>query len=145
MKKDTSIFLSRMALLVFLIILAAIDIFCVPIVKLFYGPDRLRFEVLFIITIYALSIPAYFALFYMNKLLRNLSGDEIFTRANTNCLRYTCWCLTAGALILLLGSLNYAGLLCLAAASGFMALIVHIVKNVFEKALLMKDELDLTV
>jgi hypothetical protein len=30
-------------------------------------------------------------------------------------------------------------------AAGFMALIVRIVKNVFERAIVMKDELDLTV
>jgi len=145
MKKDTSVILSRIALLLLSVILAAIDIFVIPVVNCFYGPDLLRFRVLFIITIYALSVPAYPAIFFMNRLLGNLQKDEVFTRENTNCLRYTCWCLTAGFVILVPGSANYLGFIEPALACGFMALIVHIVKNVFEKALLMKDELDLTV
>ena len=50
------------------------------------------------------------------------------------------------ALALGLGAgLLYLPCLVCAMAAGFMALIVRIVKNAFQQALLMKDELDYTV
>lgn len=49
------------------------------------------------------------------------------------------------AFALLLAGLWYLPFFVAAMAAAFMALIVRIVKNAFQQALLMKDELDYTV
>ena len=145
MKKDRSILLSRIALWIFLILLIACDLFCIPTVRLLFGEPRHSFAVLFRVTVYALSVPAYLILWWLRRLLRNLQQDIVFVPENVRYLRFTCWGLTAAFVILLLSTFYYVPFVVGALACGFMALIVHIVKNVFEKAGDMKDELDLTV
>ena len=54
-------------------------------------------------------------------------------------------CCAAAALICVGGCFFYLPFLIAVAAAGFMALIVRIVRNVFQKALDMKNELDLMI
>lgn len=55
------------------------------------------------------------------------------------------WCCAGAALLALGGALVWPTMLLLTVAAGFMALIVRVVKNIFEQAIRMKDELDYTV
>ncbi|MFR1758596.1 MAG: DUF2975 domain-containing protein, partial [Christensenellaceae bacterium] len=59
--------------------------------------------------------------------------------------RITSWCCFGACLICFASSFYCLPILLIAIAAGFMGLIVRIVKNVFEQAITMKDELDLTV
>ena len=54
-------------------------------------------------------------------------------------------CCVAAAVISALSALYYATFLVIAISAAFMALIVRIVRNVFQTAIGMKDELDYTV
>jgi len=154
MKKDTSILLSRIVLFSFFVLLIFVDVVGLPVLFWFFASNKSAVLAsghpgyyIYILggAFYLLSVPAYIAMYWMNRLLKNLSTGETFTRENTKCLRYTCWCLTAAFVILVPCGVFYVSLLVVALAFAFMALIVHIVKNVFEKAVSMKDELDLTV
>ena len=49
------------------------------------------------------------------------------------------------ALLCLVSALYYPSFLLITAAAGFMCLIVRVVKNVFQQAIAMKSELDLTI
>ena len=60
-------------------------------------------------------------------------------------LRAVSWCCAAVAAVCLLSAGYYLPFLVAAMAAAFMALIVRIVKNVFQQAVRMKDELDYTV
>ncbi|MDO4285094.1 MAG: DUF2975 domain-containing protein [Eubacteriales bacterium] len=85
-------------------------------------------------------------LYLMWRFLGRLQRDEVFTRENVTALRRISWCCAAGALFsLLTGVILIHEFLYVALAAGFMTLIIRIVKNAFEKAVLMKDELDYTV
>ena len=53
-------------------------------------------------------------------------------------------CVGAGA-VCLVSCLYYLPFIAVAIAAGFMALIVRIVKNIFQQAIDMKAELDLTI
>ena len=55
------------------------------------------------------------------------------------------WCCVGAGLICLVSGVYYLPFAAIAIAAGFMALIVRIVKNVFRQAILMKDDLDLTI
>ena len=54
-------------------------------------------------------------------------------------------CCAAASLIFFISSVYYGPFLIVAAAAVFMTLIVRIVRNVFQRANAMKDELDLTI
>lgn len=96
--------------------------------------------------LYPCSVPGYLLLWYMNRLLSNLRSGAVFTEENVKLLRRVSWCcisvvpVSLGFAIMQLPSLFILG-----AAAAFVGLIVRIVKNVFEQAILMKDELDFTV
>ena len=149
--KDRSILLSQAVLFLFFVMLLALDVLCFPACAWFAGKSWTLskniplYKWLLVTTVYALSVPAYVAMAKLWKLLKNLKKGEMFTAENTRCLRHTCWCLTAAFMILILSTVYFVPFVIAALAAGFMALIVHIVKNAFEKALAMKDELDLTV
>lgn len=99
-----------------------------------------------LVLLYTASIPAWGALIGLWQLLRSLSAGEVFTQQNIRCMRCISWCCFAAGILCLQGVFTINPMiLLLAAACGLMGLIVRIVKNVFEQAALMKNELDLTV
>lgn len=78
--------------------------------------------------------------------LRRVEKSEVFTPANVTALRMISWCCFAVAMLALLaGVVLYLPFLFIAGAAGFMALIVRVIKNAFEQAIRMKNELDYTI
>ena len=109
-----------------------------------------------LVMLYALSVPAWAALAGLWQLLRELGRGEVFTRKNIRRLGMIsgcCFAVTGITLVCLVWMLPLSGLLppeqlillILPVAAALMGLIVRIVKNVFEQAAAMKDELDYTV
>ncbi|MBR4984951.1 MAG: DUF2975 domain-containing protein [Proteobacteria bacterium] len=99
----------------------------------------------FIICLYSCSIPAYYVLYALHRLLINVAAGKVFISENVSLLRRSSWCLLAAAAICLIGVIWLRVLLIIVAAACFVGLIVRIVMNVFEQAIAMKEELDLTV
>lgn len=97
------------------------------------------------VCLYGCSIPAYILIWDMLRLLRNLQQEQVFTAENTGLMRAVSYCCFAAGLVCLAGSFWFPMLLAITAAAGFVGLIVRIVKNVFQQAIGMKDELDYTV
>ena len=90
MKKDRSILLSRAVLFVFFAMLLALDIFCVPACTWFAGKSWSLskniplYRWLLAASVYALSVPAYIAMLWLHRLLRNLERGEMFTAETTS-------------------------------------------------------------
>ena len=81
-----------------------------------------------LVLLYLCSVLGWLLLHAMWRLLGNLRKEKVFTEE-----------------LCLIGVGFYPPFLFAVAAAGFMALIVRIVRNVFQQALLMKDELDLMI
>ncbi len=97
------------------------------------------------IGLYLCSVPAYFLLAGLYRLLKNLEKDRVFVAENVILLRRVSWCCVMAAVICLCIAPVWPSLFLVAVAASFMALIVRVVKNVFVRAIGMKDELDYTV
>lgn len=95
--------------------------------------------------LYLCNIPGFTLLLSMGKLLKNLDGDRVFVPENVGILRRVSICCFAACLICFAGGFFVYMLFLVSAAAGFMGLIVRIVKNVFQEAIPMRDELDYTV
>ena len=80
------------------------------------------------------------------KFLRRIEKGEVFVPENVTALRRISWC-CAGAAVLCLAAvfICYRPFAVLAAAAGFMALLVRVLKNAFAQAVRMKNELDYTI
>ena len=144
--KDKSILLSRAFVIAFALALLALDIFCYPLAHRYFGMDWKRI-VGTMVTVYVGSVFAWITLVELWRLLSNLRQGLVFTRENVRLLRIVSWCCVGAAIVCLLSLpwLWFLPVLVVAAAAGFMAMIVRIVKNVFQQAIAMKDELDLTI
>lgn len=147
--QNKSILLSRVCIIAFAVLLAAIDIgaywlvaWLISIYPVFGG---LLISNLLFVDIYCCSILAWILLFSLWKLLKNMKAGIIFQVDNVRYLRLTSWCCFGVCGICFTSAFSYLPMIIIAIAAGFIGLIVRIVKNVFEQARIMKEELDFTV
>lgn len=142
-----SIKLSRLVVLAFAVLLLAVDAFFLFFTYIIPESAGLLIEKLPVIKICALvsSVPAYVILYKLNILLSNLQHGEVFTPENTAVMRVVSWCCFAVAGVCFVCGFKVYSLYVITLAAGFMGLIVRIVKNAFQQANAMKDELDFTV
>ncbi len=146
--KDKSIVLSQVCVVLFALLLLALDVggywftgwFCVTMRGMPWQTAALMMG-----TIYAGSAFGWLCLYQLWRLLANIRRGALFVSDNVRCLRIVSWCCVWAAIIAALSAAYYPPFLFIAAAAGFMSLLVRIVKNAFEQAITMKDELDLTV
>jgi len=147
--KDKSILLSQVCVAIFAFLLAAADIGAYWLVTWFMEVSRtlsgLKDGYLLMASLYSCSIFAWILLVNLWRLLSNIKRDMVFDTTSVKYLRITSWCCAGACLICFLSTIYYIPFILISVAAGFMALIVRIVKNIFEQAISMKDELDLTV
>lgn len=149
--EEKSITLSRVCVYVFMLALAAVDLGGYWLVEWFLGFTRywlgsgLREGLLLMATLYLCSFPAWVLLWQLHCLLRNIQSGQVFVAQNVAALRRASWCCAAAAILCLASAFYYLPFGLVAIAAGFMTLIVRIIKNCFEQAIGMKDELDYTV
>lgn len=96
-------------------------------------------------SIYAGTIAGYVILVSVYKLLSNMEKDEVFEKKNTKLMSAMVWGLIGAGVCSAVGGFVWEGSFCLTIAAVFMALIVLSVRVVFDKAIDMKSELDLTI
>lgn len=95
---------------------------------------------------YTLGIIAQVTLFCMLKFVTNLEKDLVFIPQNIKWLRFISYgCLSAGLLLIIVTVVYHKLYLIFSLAALFMMLIVRVIKNAFEQAVKMKEELDLTI
>lgn len=97
------------------------------------------------LTIYACAVPGLIALFSLDRLLANIKKKEVFIEKNVKYLRAISWCSFTVSLILLISGFYYILFLIMAFAAAFFGLILRVVKNVIEQAVIIKSENDYTI
>lgn len=147
--ENKSIQLSRVCVVAFMVLLAAVDAGGIWIGPWYAARSHLaRFRengALFLAIIYGLSVFGWVLLVSLSRLLGNMRRGIVFDRANVRELRLTSWCCFGACAGCLLSAAYYLPFAVIAIAAGFVGLIVRIIKNTFEQAIAMKDELDFTV
>ncbi|WP_394964579.1 DUF2975 domain-containing protein [Candidatus Allofournierella excrementigallinarum] len=149
--EKNSLSLSRLAVLLFTGAVAVCDVSGWWLVNWFIRTSRYAgindtaHLVWGLVTLYVASAAAYVLLYNLYRLLANIEAEQVFVAANVRCLRAASWCCMAVAALCLAGAAFYLPMVMVAAAAAFMGLIVRIIKNVFQRAIGMKAELDLTI
>lgn len=98
-----------------------------------------------LITGYSLSLPAFFTLFELYKLLKNIEEDEVFIPENVAHLRHISWYCMVAAFICFASTFYYPSFLVLFIMSAFIGIILRVVKNVLAQAVKIKEENDYTI
>jgi len=96
-------------------------------------------------TIYACAVPGLISLFSLDRLLANIKKKDVFIKKNVKHLRVISWCSFAVSAILFVSGFYYLLFLLVAVAAAFFGLILRVVKNVIEQAVVIKDENDFTI
>ena len=97
------------------------------------------------VVIYCCYVPAFIALLKLDRLLTNIKKAQVFIAENVRCLRIISWCCFAAAAVILIGAKYYTLFVIVAVAMAFMGLILRVVKNVIEEAVVIKEENDYTI
>ncbi len=144
-----SIWLSRLCVVLFGAAALAILISAPWLVKAFVefsrAPMGHQGERLLLATLYTGGVPALYILWKLWRLLENIQGGKVFIPHNVQLLRRISWGCAVGAFICLISGFYYLPFFVIAACAAFMALIVRIVKNVFQQALLLQEDADYTI
>ena len=147
--RNRSVRLSQACLVLFAAALAALDIggywivgYMMEIVR---GLEFWQQGAVVLAAVYCGSVPAWILLASLWGLLGRLRRGLVFDAANVRLMRRASWCCCAAGAISLLAGCFWLPLLMVSLAAFFVGLVVRIVKNAFEQAIAMKDELDWTV
>ena len=142
---------SKIATLLFIAMVLVGDIFGFAITKYICWiwaevpvEDTVRLTGLSIVY-YLGTVGTYVILFSLLKLLFNMGKDIVFERTNTKLMNIIAYTFVAVAVDCIVGGFIWSGSFILAILALFLALVVQSVRVVFDKAITMKEELDLTI
>ncbi len=88
---------------------------------------------------------ALISLYHLHSLLGKIRQDQVFILKNVKSLRVISWCCFAASFLLLVGGIYYYLFFLMSIIAAFVALILRVVKNVIEQAMLIKAENDFTI
>jgi len=94
---------------------------------------------------YCFCVPAYIALFSLDRLLAAVKREEVFTPKNVRYLRIISWACFAAALILAISALVSITFFAFAIISTFFGIILRAMKNLFAAAVELQDESNYTI
>lgn len=140
---------SKVATIFFILLVVFADVFGVSsaryICNVWARRDDSMAYTVFTVVYYAITVLAYVVLISVFKLLSNMSKDLVFDTKNTKLMLYIVLSLIGAGIAFAILGLVWGESAFLALVAWFMALIVLSVKVVFDKAIIMKNDLDLTI
>ncbi len=98
-----------------------------------------------LLTVYACAVPGLLSLVCLDRLLANIRREEVFSEKNVKLLRVLSWCSFLVSAILFISGFSYILFLIIAVCAAFLGLILRVIKNVFEHAIIIKQENDFTI
>ena len=140
---------TKIATILFIVMAVVADIFGITITRYIAYCWAEVFDVTKVaalaVCFYLGTVGGYVILIALFKLLMNMSKDVVFDRTNTKLMGIMTIALVGIAVDCTVGGFIWNGAWVLAIVALFMALIVMSVKVVFDKAITMKEEMDLTI
>ena len=143
-----SIFLSRLCVYGFFVLAVVGMGFGLHIIKWLVGFSSTGlqgFEFYLVASCYSSAVFVIITLFNLNTLLRNISKSEVFISENISAIRVCSWSCIAVSIICIASGLYYFLFYPIGVIAAFTGLILRIVKNVFERAIALKEENDYTI
>lgn len=146
MKRDNSLFLTKLLINTVIVLIPIIAIFSSKIIYLFLEVNKLlTIELYLNISFYLSLAVAFIILIELKTLIKNIENDNIFEVCNIKILKRISYYFFIEAMIAFVSSFYLLSWALIMLASFFMALIIRVLKNVFRKAYLIKLENDYTV
>lgn len=84
-------------------------------------------------------------LYYLIRMLCNIKVGNVFTENNVKCLKLVSWFCFAIGIITFIGAFFYIPFGFVAAAGGFVGMLLRVCKNVMQSAVELREENELTI
>lgn len=139
-----SLLLSSVIVKILAVLFAAACVYAPFAVKGFAEQFGLNIP-LFMTVFYLCAVFAFTALFFLNRLLKNIRKAEIFIDENVRILRILSWCCYLVGITMAVYSIWEYPFIVISAAAAFFGLIIRVLKNVFRKAVEIREENDGTI
>ena len=94
---------------------------------------------------YLSALAVEFAMYHMDKLLRNILRAELFTAENVRHIRMVRWCCVWVSTVCLITFFGFPALIFISVIMAFLALVVTVVGQVMKAAVELREENDLTI
>lgn len=143
--KQKSIFTSIIMTVALFFIIIIATVFLPGIIEIYLGIDRSIDYKDFMLALYVSVVPGLICTVCLMKLLLNIKKDNIFIKQNVMLLRGLSWCCFFVCAEYILIGHEYIAMLLLAFAAFFFGLILRVIKNVFDKAIQIREENDYTI
>ncbi len=98
-----------------------------------------------LICMYITSVPTFYLLINVYKLIKNIEINKIFDSENIDFLNKASISCFIISLISLAFMYFWTSLVIIIVSAIFLGLIIRVVRDIFKRAIMMKDELDLTI
>ncbi len=109
------------------------------------GKALMRIKTVFTYCFYPSAVFSSIILYSLLKLLFNIKNDKVFIPKNAAYLRFVSYCLLAIGIITFIGGFFYMPFMFVCAAGLFTGMMMRALKNVFETAITLREENDLTI
>ena len=110
-----------------------------------FRPLRDETNLALLIAFYLCVPIALYALYNLEKLLRNILAGEVFIRENVHMIRRVCGCCLLVSGICLPAAFYYAPLIFFCIVMAFLCPVVNVVRYAFDAAVTIREENDLTI
>ena len=147
---DRTLTMTRLTLWVnrLIAMIVAVLLPCLPLLLNWYSNFRTLTQAEYtaiLVAFYCCAVVIAGALWNMDKLLRNILKEEVFTRENVSRIRRVRWCCAGISLITLPAAFIYLPLFFLVIIMAFLSLVVCVVVRVMDAAVIIREENDLTI
>lgn len=147
---DRTLTMTRLTLWVnrLIAVIVAVLLPCLPLLLNWYSNFRSLTQAEYTaiaVAFYCCAVVIAIALWNMDKLLRNILKEEVFTRENVSCIRRVRWCCAGISLITLPAAFIYLPLFFLVIIMAFLSLVICVVVRVMDAAVIIREENDLTI
>ena len=94
---------------------------------------------------YVSAVAVELAMYHMDRLLRNILREELFTGENVSHIRYVRWCCLWVSVVCLFAFFGFPSMIFISTIMAFLALVVTVVGQVMKAAVELREENDLTI
>ena len=129
----------------FYVLLVLMMIWCYPIAEMVIGSRAREQTVAAVVAFYVCCPAAWYALFGITKILKNVLKDQVFTEETVKILRRLSWCCAFVSAVSFVAFFFYKVFFEFTLGAALMMLILRVLKNVMAKADEIKNENELTI
>lgn len=147
MEKKNSVNISLILTYLFLAAFVVLLFTAKNVVKIYIEVNSRELSLIPVIvtTFYFSALPIATVLFSLLRLLNNIKKEKVFCKANVFYIRLISWCCFIEAIITLIAGAFYLPFMFIFIAASFIGIILRVIKNVFDKAVEIKTENELTI